>query len=84
MMRGHEKELAEQAAKMTGQEDIFTRAVLLQTLEHPENHLEEILRQGIPENTRMMLGMMGFRVVVDYHGELVRVDFPARAADDES
>jgi hypothetical protein len=82
-IRGHEKELAEQAARMTGQEDLFSRAVLQQTLAHPEAHLEEIFRQGLPESTRMWMGMMGFRAVVDIHGELVRVEQPARAADEE-
>ena len=82
-IRGHEKELAEQAARMTGQEDLFSRAVLQQTLAHPEAHLEEIFRQGLPESTRMWMGMMGFRAVVDVHGELVRVEQPARATDEE-
>ena len=82
-IRGHEKELAEQAARMTGQEDLFSRAVLQQTLAHPEAHLEEIFRQGLPESTRMWMGMMGFRAVVDVHGELMRVEQPARATDEE-
>jgi hypothetical protein len=82
-IRGHEKELAEQAARMTGQEDLFSRAVLQQTLAHPEAHLEEIFRQGLPESTRMWMGMMGFRAVVDVHGELVRVEQPARTTDEE-
>jgi len=82
-IRGHEKELAEQAARMTGQEDLFSRAVLQQTLAHPEAHLEDIFRQGLPESTRMWMGMMGFRAVVDIHGELIRVEQPARAADEE-
>jgi hypothetical protein len=28
-----------------------------------------------------MLGMMGFRVVVNYHGEVVRIDQPGAAND---
>jgi hypothetical protein len=31
----------------------------------------------------MWMGMMGFRAVVNVHGELLRVDQPARAAEDE-
>lgn len=82
-IRGHEQELAQQAARMTGQEDVFSRAVLQNSLTHPEAYLEEIFRQGLPESTRMWMGMMGFRVIVDVHGELLRVDQPSRAADDE-
>jgi hypothetical protein len=83
-IRGHEKELAEQAARMTGQEDIFSRAVLQNSLEHPEAYVNEIFRHGLPESTRMWMGMMGFRAIVNVHGELLRVDQPARAAEDDS
>jgi hypothetical protein len=83
-IRGHEQELAEQAARMTGQEDIFSRAVLQSNLEHPEAHVEDIFRIGLPESTRLWMGMMGFRAVVNHHGELLRVDQPARADDGES
>ena len=82
-IHGHEEELAAQAAKMTGQEDVFSKAVLQQSLAHPEAFLEEIFRQGFPESTRMWLGMMGFRAIVDEHGELLRVDQPARAAEED-
>jgi hypothetical protein len=83
-IRGHERELAEQAAKMTGQEDIFSRAVLQNHLEHPESQMQNILQTGLPESTREWMGMMGFRAVVDYHGELIRVDQPSRPADEDS
>jgi hypothetical protein len=82
-IRGHEQELAEQAARMTGQEDIFSRAVLRNSLAHPEASIEEIFRHGLPEETRMWMGMMGFRAIVNVHGELLRVEQPARAADED-
>jgi hypothetical protein len=82
-IRGHESELAEQAARMTGQEDVFSRAVLQNSLAHPEAHLEEIFRQGLPESTRLWMGMMGFRAIVDTHGELLRVDQPSRPAEED-
>jgi hypothetical protein len=83
-IRGHEQELAEQAVHMTGQDDIFSRAVLQHSLAHPEAYVEEIFRHGLPESTRMWMGMMGFRAIVNVHGELLRVEQPARAADEES
>lgn len=81
-IRGHEQELAEQAARMTGQEDVFSRAVLQNSLAHPETYLEEIFHQGFPESTRLWMGMMGFRAFVNVHGELQRVEQPSRAADE--
>jgi hypothetical protein len=83
-IRGHEQELAEQAAHMTGQEDLFSRAVLQNSLAHPEAYVEEIFRHGLPESTRMWMGMMGFRAIANVHGELLRVEQPARAADEDS
>jgi hypothetical protein len=82
-MRGHEREVADQAARMTGQDDIFSRAVIMQQLEHPEKQIEQIMDQEIPESVRTWLGMMGLRIIVDYHGELVRIEQPARAEGEE-
>lgn len=82
MMHGHEREVAEQAMKMLGQADVFSAAVMKHRLEHPEAHLEEILEHGLPEETRLWMGMIGFRVVVDFHGNVVRVDQPSAPAEE--
>ena len=63
--------------KMMGSEDIFTKAAIDKSIKD----MDQVLKQGIPDEARRMLGMMGFRVVVDYHGEVLRIDQPA-AADD--
>jgi hypothetical protein len=52
-------------------------------LEHPEAHLAEVLEHGLPEETRLWMGLMGFRVIVDFHGEVVRVDQPSAPAEGE-
>jgi hypothetical protein len=82
-IRGHERELAEQAAQLTGQDDIFSLAMMKNSLEHPEAQMEKIFSAGLPENTRAWMGMMGFRAVINHHGELLRVDQPARPAPEE-
>jgi len=46
-------------------------------LKNIDKQLDDLLEAGIPENTRMYLGMTGFKVIIDYHGDLVRVDQPA-------
>lgn len=83
-IRGHERELAKHAAHLTGQEDIFSLAVLQQNLEHPEAQMENIFAAGLPEDTRAWMGMMGFRAIVNHHGELMRVDQPSRPASEDS
>jgi hypothetical protein len=82
MMRGSEDFLSEQAAKMIGQEDIFTKAMLETQLKNIDQQFEQLLQIGLPEDTHFYLGMMGFKVVINVHGEVVRVEQP-NAPDEE-
>ena len=47
-----------------------------------DKQFDMLLQQGIPEDARAYLGMMGFKVVVNYQGEVLRVEQPG-AIDDE-
>jgi len=76
-IQGNEGMISEQAAKMMGQEDIFTRAMIENQLKNIDKQFDGLLEAGIPENTRMYLGMTGFKIIINYHGDLVRVDQPA-------
>lgn len=73
--------IAEQTAKMLGQDDIFSRAMIEQQLEHIDDQFENLLKSGIPEEGRAYMGMIGFRVVINMHGEVLRVVQPS-APDD--
>ena len=74
------KDLAiEQALRMMGQDDLLTKAALDAQMRNVS--VDQILQQGIPEQAREMMGMVGFRVVIDVHGELVRLDQPAVPGD---
>ena len=77
MMKGSEEFLSEQTAKMIGQEDIFTKAMLKNQLEHIDKQFDQLLQTGIPEDMRMYLGMVGFRVVINIHGEVVHIEQPS-------
>jgi hypothetical protein len=77
MLRGSEGLISEQAAKMLGQEDIFTRAMLEQQLRNIDRQFDQLLEVGIPASGRAYLGMLGFRIVINHHGEVLRVDQPA-------
>lgn len=81
-MKGSEDLIAEQAAKMLGQEDIFSRAILANQLKNFDQQLEQLFQTGIPEAGRAYMGMMGFRVVINVHGEVVRVDQPGKIDDE--
>ncbi len=82
-IEGNEDLIADQATKMMGQDDLFTHAILESQLKNLDQHYETILNTGIPEETRAYLGMMGFRVTVDIHGEILKIEFPAAPPDSQ-
>lgn len=73
---GHEGIISEQAAKMLGQEDIFTKAILENQIANIDKQFEQLMGTGIPEDGRAYMGMMGFKIVINFHGEVVRFDQP--------
>ncbi len=76
--QGHEEELAKATARFIGQEDPFTLAILQTQFRNWEQHMEELLRIGLPEDARYLLGMMGFHVIINHHGEVVSIHLPQR------
>jgi hypothetical protein len=82
-INGNESLIADQAAKMTGQDDLFSHAFIESQLKNLDKQFELILKTGLPEETRAYLGMMGFKVVIDVHGNVIRIDQPASQAGDE-
>ncbi|MFN8427937.1 MAG: hypothetical protein U0X87_16975 [Anaerolineales bacterium] len=76
MMKGSEDFISEQTAKMLGQEDVFTKAAIEQQLKNIDKQFDQLMQAGIPEDMRAYLGMMGFRIVINVHGEVVRVEQP--------
>lgn len=77
MMKGSEEFLSEQTAKMIGQEDIFTKAMLERQIKDIDKQFDQLLEIGLPDDTRIYLGMVGFRIVINVHGEVVRVEQPS-------
>ena len=64
--------------EMLGQDDLFTKAAVESSI----NRMDEVVGQPMPEDARRLLGMMGFRIVVDLHGNVVEVEMPAGGIDD--
>ena len=76
---GSEDQLSEQAAKMLGTEDPFSKAMLENQLKNIDQQFETLLQNGIPEEGRAYMGMSGFKVVIDFHGQVLHLDQPAAA-----
>jgi hypothetical protein len=64
---------------MMGKDDLFTKAAVESTIDH----MEDAVGQTIPEDARQWLGMLGFRVVIDFHGEVIDIQMPAAGTDEE-
>ncbi len=79
LMKGSEDFISEQTAKMLGQEDVFTKAAIEQQLKNIDKQFDQLMQVGIPEDMRAYLGMMGFKVVINVHGEVIRVEQPGAA-----
>lgn len=76
MIEGNEGFLSEQTAKMLGQEDIFTRAMIETQLKNIDQQFDALFEAGIPEEGRAYMGMMGFRITINIHGEVIDIDQP--------
>lgn len=79
-IKGNEDLIADQASKMMGQDDLFTHAILESQLKNIEKQYDTLIETGIPEETIAYLGMMGLKVVISIHGDLIRIEQPAAAA----
>ncbi len=73
LIQGNEGLLSEQAAKMIGAEDPFSKAMIETQLKNIDKQFEMLFEVGIPEDMRAYLGMIGFKVIVNYHGEVLEV-----------
>ncbi len=65
--------------EMMGKDDLFTKAAVESTIDH----MEDAVGQPIPAEARQWLGMLGFRIVVDYHGDVVDIQLPSAAVEDD-
>ncbi len=70
----HRDEASQLMLAQLGQDDLFTKAMVDSTLRNLE--VEQILDQGLPPQARQWLSMLGFRIVLDVHGDVARIDMP--------
>jgi hypothetical protein len=70
----------DQALRMMGKDDLFTKAALDAQLDNID--MDQIIAQGIPAQARDMMGMMGFRITINFHGEVIDIAQPT-IPDDE-
>jgi hypothetical protein len=73
------KDMVEQGImKAVGSDDLFTKAAINKSIEN----FDQVLERGLPQDALQWLGLMGFRIIVNLHGDVVKLDQPG--AIDES
>ena len=77
MIQGNEALISEGTMKMLGQEDIFTKAMIERSLQNVDAQFDQLLAQGLPVEARTWMGMLGFRVVIDVRGNVLRLEQPS-------
>jgi hypothetical protein len=85
-IKGNEDIIGEQTAKMLGQDDLFSRAIIQNQIKQIDQQFDQLMQTGIPEEGRAYMGMMGFKIVINLHGEVIRLDQPGiidESGDDE-
>lgn len=65
-----------------GKEDLFTKAAIEISLGQMDEQMQKLLDVGLPEDARQWLGLMGFRVVIDVHGDVVDFEMPGAIDED--
>jgi len=83
-IQGNEDLISEQTAKMLGQEDLFTKAIIQNQLKNIDKQLESLLKTGIPNDGRQYLGLMGFKIIINVHGEIVKIEQPGISQDPDN
>lgn len=78
-IEGMEDVVVDGVLKFLGKDDLFTKASIDMALKN----FEQGFRAANPEEWKPWLGMMGFKIIVNVHGEVVEVVSP-QAVDDDS
>jgi len=71
----HRDIATEAMLQMLGKDDLFTKAMIDASIKN----MDQVLNQGLPDGARAWLGMLGFRVIVNTHGQVVRLDMPEQS-----
>ena len=71
------------AMQMLGKDDLFTKVMIDSSLKNMDEHFTGLIQSGLPAEARAYLGMLGFRIVLNYHGEVVSVEQPGTPGREE-
>jgi hypothetical protein len=62
------------ALQMLGRDDLFTKAAVDASIKN----MDQVVDQSLPDEAKSWLGMLGFRIIINLHGDIVRVNMPGQ------
>lgn len=83
-VEGNKDMVSQGLMKMLGKDDLFTKASIDSSIRNMDRQIEQIFANGIPEQSRAYLGMLGFRININRHGEIVKLGMPIAPTDEEN
>ena len=48
-----------------------------------DQFFDQVLKAGLPEDQRMYMGMVGFKVRINVHGEIIDIEQPGMEGPDD-
>lgn len=79
----NESLISENVMKLMGKDDIFTKAAVASNVRNFEKTYPQLFENGIPEGARQYLGMLGFRVMINRHGDILGINMPTSTDEDQ-
>lgn len=77
-VEGQRGAAVESMMQMLGKDDLFTKAAVESSI----NNMEKAVGNPVPPEARQWLGILGFRIVIDFHGAVVDIELPAAASEE--
>ncbi len=82
-IEGNEDFLSAKTAEMMGNDDLLTVAMLKSAMKDFGNQIDQLFKTGLPVDALKMFGMIGFKFIVDVHGDIVDMNAPAASDEDD-
>ena len=83
MIEGNESFISEQTAKFLGQDDIFSKAIIENQIKNIDSQFDHLLETGIPDEGLAYMGMMGFKIIINVHGDVIDIVQPGLLSSDD-
>lgn len=76
-LQNNKDQVSEGMLKMMGKDDLFTKISVDTQIKNFDKQTEQLFQVGIPEQARAYLGMLGFKININRHGDVVKLDLPS-------